>query len=214
MHDYGNQLHAVPLRRGRQAIQRRVGRPGFEAGGPLVEADELVGVGQLELPVPEGVHPDSGKLSDLRVIQNERPAHQGDVIGAGHMARGGQAGAVEKVGVLHAQFGSPLVHQGHEGLLAARHMLGQGHGAVVGGHHRYCFDHIPDGQLFILFQPDLGPAHGDGMGGSGDHVLPRQLPGVDGLHYQQQGHHLSDGGGFILGMSVLLIENGTRGLFH
>ena len=52
------------------------------------------------------------------------------------------------------------------------------------------------------------------MGGSGDHVLPRQLPGVDGLHYQQQGHHLSDGGGFILSMSVLLIENGTRGLFH
>ena len=90
-----------------------------------------VGVGQLELAPPEGVHPNGGVVPDRGVVEDELPAHEGDVIGGGEMARRGQAGAVDKAGVRHAQLGGPLVHFGHEGLLAAAQVLGQGHRGVV-----------------------------------------------------------------------------------
>ena len=44
-----DQLHALPLRRGGNAVSGGVRGPGFQPRGTLIKADELVGVGQLEL---------------------------------------------------------------------------------------------------------------------------------------------------------------------
>ena len=190
MHHHGDELHAIPLRRGGQAVQGRVGKPGFQPRGPLVVKDQPVGVGQLEGAVPQGVHPDGGVFPDGGMVQNQLPAHPGDVVGTGQVARGGQPGAVDKGGVIHAQLPGPLVHPLHKGVLAARDVLGQGHGAVVGGHHCHRLYHVSDGHLLVFLQPDLAAPHGNGVGGGGDHIIPAQAARVDGLHHQQQGHHL------------------------
>ncbi len=91
------------------------------------ESDKLVGVAQAEFAAPEGIHPDGCEAADVRVTQDQLPAHEGDVIGAGDMALGGEAGGVEKVGVVHPQLSRPLVHFFHKGLGAARQMLRQGY---------------------------------------------------------------------------------------
>ena len=58
------------------------------------------------------------------------------------MARRGETGAVDEVGVGHAQLGGPLIHPGHKGLLAAGDVLGQGHGGIVARHHRHRLDEL------------------------------------------------------------------------
>ena len=63
-----DQLHAPALGRGRQAVSGGGGIAGLETGRAVVEADELVGVGQAELTVPHGVHPDGRILLDLVVL--------------------------------------------------------------------------------------------------------------------------------------------------
>ncbi len=61
------------------------GVAGFQAGGPLIEADQTVGVGQAELPIADGVHPDGGVLPNARVVQDQLPGHEGNVMGGGHV---------------------------------------------------------------------------------------------------------------------------------
>ena len=123
------------------------------------------------------------------------------------MSGGGQAGAVEKVGVGHAQLGRTLVHAGDEGLLAARQMLRQGHGGVVGGDHSDTLQQLPHGELLPLLQIDLRAAHARGVGGDGDRLIPADQAGVQGLEQQQQGHDLGDAGGLVLGVGVFFIED-------
>ena len=107
------------------------GEARFQAGGPVVEADQAVGIGEAEGTVSDGVGPDGGVLPDVRVVKKELAGHEGDVVGRGEVAGGGEAGAVDKVGVLHAQGLGLLIHLVHKGGLAAGKALGQGHGAVV-----------------------------------------------------------------------------------
>ena len=60
---------------------------------------------------------------DVRVLAQQLPGHEGDVVGAGPVpVRFGavvQTGAVDEMGVLHAQLLCPLVHPVHKGPLAA-----------------------------------------------------------------------------------------------
>ena len=108
----------------------------------------------------------------------------------------------------------PLVHPGDEGPLAARQVLGQGHGAVVARDYGNAFNHLGHGHLFPLLQVDLGAAHAGGVGGDGDRVVFGQLAGVHRLHHQQKGHDLGDAGWFQLFMGVFLQEESARLLFH
>ena len=66
------------------------------------------------------------------------------------MAGGGETGAVDKVGVCHAQGLGLLVHLVHEGGLAACQALGQGHGAVVARDHGHALDKVGDRELLPL----------------------------------------------------------------
>ena len=122
-----------------------------------------------------------------------------------------QAGAVDKVGIFHAQLLGPLVHHGHEGLFGAGDMLGQGCGAVVGGHHRHGFNHVLHAHLLAGLQVYLTAAlSGCGLRGD-DLVVPGDAPGVQRLHHQQQRHNFGDTGGSQRGVSVFFIEDGAGG---
>ena len=148
------------------------------------------------------------------MVQDELPAHEGDVVGAGDVARGREAGGVDEGGVVHAQLRRPLVHPGHEGVGTAGQVLGQGHGAVVGRDHAHRLEHILHRELFILLQPDLTAPHGAGVGAGGDQVVVGQSAGVDGLHGQEDGHDLGDAGGLQLLVLVDGVEHFPGGLLH
>ena len=210
----GDELHAVPLRRGGDAVPGGVGGAGLQAGGAVVKPHQLVGVHQGGGAAPEGVHPDGGVVPDVRMVQHQFPAHEGDIVGGGDVALRRKAAGVFESGVLHAQLRRPLVHPLHEGLLTACQMLRQGHGTVVGGHHAHRLQHFVHRQLFPLLQPDLAAPHGTGVGGGDDGVLIAEGSAVDGLHHQQDGHDLGDAGRLQLGMLVLGVEDGAGFLFH
>ena len=146
----GDELHTVPLGRGGQAVACRVGGAGLEASGPFIETHQLIGIGQLELTAPDGVHPNGGVVPDFGVL-DQGAAHDRDIMGAGQVARRGQAGAVDKTGVGHAKLGGPLVHLLHKALLAACQVLGQGHGGVIARHHRHGLEHVVHAHLLPLF---------------------------------------------------------------
>ena len=152
LHHHGDELHAVPLGGGGHAVLGGGGEARFQAGGPVVEADQAVGVGEAEGAVSDGVGPDSRVLLNIRVAEDQLPGHEGNVPGGGEVAGGGETGAVDKVGVRHAQGLGLLVHLVHEGGLAARQALGQGHGAVVARDHGHALDKVGDRELLPSFK--------------------------------------------------------------
>ena len=97
-----DELHAVPLGGGRQAVPGAVGGSRLEAGGPLKKAHQLVGIGQLELAVPDGVHPDGGILPDGAVGDEGL----GPLI---HLLHKGRLAARQ------------MLSQGHSGVIARHH---------------------------------------------------------------------------------------------
>lgn len=115
LHHHGDEFHAVPLGGGGDAVQGGIGGTGLEAGGSLIEADQTVGVCETEGTVPDGVHPDGGVLPDAGMVEDQLPGHEGDVVSGGEVALGGEAGAVDEVGVSHAQLTGPEVHLGNKG---------------------------------------------------------------------------------------------------
>ena len=211
---HGDQLHALPLRRGGNAVSGGVRGPGFQPRGPLIKADELVGVGQLELSVPKGVHPDGGKAPDVRVTADQLPGHHGDVPCAGDVALRRKARAVDEMGVLHPQLPGPVVHLLHKQLRDPRHFFRQGHGGVVAAGHAHPLQQVLHGDLLPGGQKDLAAAHGGGIVADGDHVVIGQGPPVDGLHHQQQGHDLGDAGRFQGLVLVFGVEHLSRLLLH
>ena len=118
-HNYGNQLHAVPLCRCGQAVPRPGGEAGFQARSAGVKANQLIGVGQSKGTIPDGIHPDGSVLFDERMVFQQLPGHEGNVVSAGAVLLRGvvivQPCAIDKMGILHPQFLSPLVHGFHEG---------------------------------------------------------------------------------------------------
>ena len=97
------------------------------------------------------------------MAQHQLPAHQCDVISRGNVALRRQTAGVFKSGVVHSQLRRPPVHPLHKGFLAARQMLRQCHGAVIGGYHTHGLQHLVYGQPLPLLQPDLTAAHGTGV---------------------------------------------------
>lgn len=72
-------------------------------------------------------HPDGGIVKDFRMIDSKLPGHDGDVAGGSVMAVRIQTAAVDEMRVFHAKGGSPLVHFGYKGVLAAGDVLSHGH---------------------------------------------------------------------------------------
>ncbi len=117
MHHNRNKLCAVPLRCCRKTVHGLAGEARFQACCALVEAHQLICVHQLRLAVSQTVHPDGGVFLDL-LVENQRPGHQGNVIGGGQVSVVVcKPRAVHKAGVYHPQLLGALVHPGHKALL-------------------------------------------------------------------------------------------------
>ena len=207
-HD-GDVLHAVALGAGGYAVHGLPCIAGFQPGRAGVAVDELVGICERKAPVTHGVHPDGRVVADARVCQ-QCARHDGNVP-RGRVVRGvvGQPGGIEKVRVFHAECLRALVHTLGKGRLRAADMLGHGDGAVIGGAHGDAFDHLVDGHLFSLPEPDLAAAHGARVGAGGDHGIRGEPAAVELLEDEQQRHDLryACGGEALVG--VLLIEHRT-----
>ena len=217
MEYHGDKLHAVTLGAGRQAVSGGGGVAGFQARSALVEAHQLVGVGQAELAVAHRVHPDGRVFFDLLMGQ-KLPGHDGDIPRRRQMLRRVlpvvQAGTVDKMGVFHAQLRRAGVHFLHKGRLTARHMLRQRRGAVVGGADHHAFEHLVHAHLLAHLQIDLAAALGRSGLRGGHHVVPADAPAVQGLHDQQQRHDLRHRSRRQLFIRVFLIEYRSRRRVH
>ena len=148
------------------------------------------------------------------MVQQQLPAHKGDIVGAGDVSLRRQAGAVDKMGVRHAQLRGPPVHLLHEQLMYTGDLLRQRHRRVVAGGHAHRFQQLLHCDLFALRQIDLTAAHPGGRGTDCHHVVVADRAAVDGLHGQQQRHDLGDAGGLQLLMLVLREQHLPRGFLH
>ena len=148
------------------------------------------------------------------MMQQQLPAHEGDIVGAGDVALRCQAGAVDKMGVRHAQLGGSPVHLLHEQLVHTGDLFRQRHRRVVAGGHAHRFQQFLHRDLFTLRQIDLTAAHPGGRGADRHHVVVADRAAVDGLHGQQQRHDLGDAGGLQLLVLVLGEQHLPRGTLH
>ena len=118
-----------------------------------------------------------------------------------------QAGAVDEVGVLHAQLTGAVVHLLHEQLRHPRHMLRQRHRRVVAGGYAHRLQQIVHRHLLTLRQKHLTATHPGGVSTDRHHVVLRDAAAVDGLHGQQHRHDLGDAGGRQRVMLVLGVKD-------
>ena len=100
---------------------------------------------------------------DLRILRNQLPGHQRDVVGAGHMPLCIQTAAIDEMGVIHAQTLGALIHHFHKEAFRPGHILGHGHGRVIGRGHGDALDHRIHALSFPGLQKHLGTAHGRGV---------------------------------------------------
>ena len=146
------------------------------------------------------------------------PGHNCNIPGGGVMLiRPGfivQTGAVAKMGAGHTQLCGAGIHQLHKAAFAAGDRLRQRCGAVIGRGDHHAFDHVPQRHFLAFLQIYLTAAFGGGCCGGGNGVLPMELPPVDGLHHEQQCHHLGDTGWCQLLIRVFLIKNRSGGRIH
>ena len=180
--DDRDELHAVLLRGRADAVFGRIGRAGLEPRRAGVKAHELVGVDEHGRPAAQRVHPDRRKAADVGVVPNELARHERDVVGRGDMPVRGQARAVDKVRVVHAELLGSLVHARDKRFLAACQVLAERDGRVVAGDDAHGLDEVLDAHLLALFEPDLAAAHRCGVRAACDGVVIRKRAGVDGLH--------------------------------
>lgn len=127
--------------------------------------------------------------------------------GGGYMTVGIQATGIFKMGTSHPQFSGLFIHHGYKSRLAAAHILGHGHGSVVGAGNTDGLEHIVEGHLLPRFQPDLAAAHTAGVFADGDHILAGDAALLHRFKGQEQRHHLGDGRNGPPLRSVFLIQD-------
>ena len=147
-------------------------------------------------------------------MQDQLARHERDVAGAREVPLGGQARAVDKVRVVHAELLRPRVHALHEGVLAAGKMLGERHRRVVARDDAHSLEQVAHRHLFVLLEPDLAAAHASRVRRARHHVVVGERAGVDGLHHQQQRHDLRHARRLARRVFILREEHRAGLLFH
>ena len=192
-HHHSNKLHSLPPGRSGQTVSRAGSEPSFQPRASGIKTHHLIGIGKTKCPIPDSVHPDGGVFFNIRVVFQQLPAHDCNIIGGGSVFVGCrvviQAGAVDKIRVIHSQFPGPGIHQLYKSTFRACQMLCHGAGAIVGRRNCNGLDHIGDRHGLSHLQIYLAAALGRSRLRSRNRVLPADLPGVNGLHNQQHGHH-------------------------
>ena len=154
--------------------------------------DELVGVGELELAVAKGVHPDAGVFQHFFMPEQLRRSHR-DILGGSDMSVRVKPRAVAVEGVCHAQLLGACVHHGNKRLIRPGNMLSQCHAGVIRRTHQRRLDQFMHRHGLAGFQPDLRTAHGSGVFAAGHAVLHGDLAIVQRLKDQQHGHDFGNG---------------------
>ena len=140
-----------------------------------------------------GVLPGGKHRAESFVVQCGLQQH-GQICRAGIVFRAGQAGAVSKVGVFHAQLPGFPVHQSHKGLLAAAHLPGQRLTALGAGRQHGSVQQIPHRDRLARLEPGHGSVC---LVQGGKDVLRqghRRVQVRQRFRCQQHRHHLGQGG--------------------
>ena len=154
-------------------------------------------------------HPDRRIFKNLRVVQNQFPAHKCNIIRRRIMIIGiCQTTAVNKMCILHSQLICPFVHLLHKVLLAARDMLCHRNTRIIARSHYDAFDHGFHILCFSLFQKHLGATHGSGMCTCRHRIGKTQISTFQMIKDQKKCHDLCNTCRTSSGIFVLFIKNG------
>ncbi len=221
LHDHTDEPHAVLLRAGHERLARFVGEAGLaahqgaaviliQAACELVQRmdPEIVGLSGRTFEMIGGGIGYGGQL----FMAEEFPPDQSHIVGAGIVLRIMQAAGGGKMRVHAAQFPGPRVHHSGKIVLASRHLLGEGHGHLIGGGHKETVEAFLHRHLFSDVDADIGAVAVDAENsfiGETDHLVHLQI-----FEGQQGRHQLGDAGGVAAGMDVLAVEDGAGLRFH
>ena len=161
----------------------------------------------------EGGQPQGG-IGKIQGIPGHGAGDLADIPGAGVLPLGGQARAVDVMGVLQPHFRGPMIHFVHEGLLAARCVLGQGHGAVVAAGDDGAAQQILHGIHGTRVQQGGGADGGGRVAGNRHRILEPQPPLIDFLQQEQQRHQLGHGSRLPPLIGVLFKDHSTGSCLH
>ena len=143
------------------------------------------------------------------MVEQNFPAHDGDVPRGGQVAFGIQPAGVFKVGVGHAERSRLFVHHGDKDRFAAADIFGHRHGRIVGRSDADGLEHIVQRHLLAGFEPDLAAAHVVGVFADRNEIVCADAAFLHRLKGQQQRHDLGDGSDGALFVGVLFVQDRT-----
>ena len=121
-----------------------------------------------------------------------------------------QTVGIYKMCILHTKFCCSLIHSLHKNLLAACHIFGQSHTAVIGACHSHSLHKLGYGVSFSRFHVHLASSHGGSSFGDGHSILQGDFARVNCIHNKEHGHYLGDRGQRQFLVGVLLKEHLSR----
>ena len=153
-------------------------------------------------------HPDRRILKDLRIIQDQLPAHQGNVICCRIMfIRIRQSTAVDKMCIFHPKPFCPGIHLFYKSFLTSCDMFCHRNTGIISR----CNDDALDHRLHILrlafFQKNLRTAHGFRMCACRHSIGKFQASVFQVIEDQQERHDFCDTRRTPSGVFVFLIKN-------
>ena len=118
-----------------------------------------------------------------------------EVLHRGVVLRAGQAGAVFKMGVFHAEPFGFGVHQLHKLRLAAGHGFGQGDGGIIAGLHNQAFEQIVHAGGRFRVEKHARAFHLPALLGNGKGLVGFEFAFFQRFKHQIGGHQLGERGG-------------------
>ena len=162
----------------------------------------------------DAILPCGGIFLDFREILHQFPAHECDVVGAGHMPFRIQPAGIDKVRILHAQFFCPLIHFLDKGFLASCQKFRHGNSRIVGRSNGNGFCHVCRCLGFPFFQKHLRTTHGRRVFTDLYRICPIKFSIPFSFVNEQQCHNFRNTGRGQSFMAILFIQNGARIFFH
>ena len=192
-HHHGNHAAAVAFAGGHQVVAGAVGVAGFHTVHVGVAVEQQVAVGLGDVVVAVGL--DGVERIVLRIVVNDRRGKGDEVLHRGVVLRAGQAGAVFKMCVVHAEPFGFSVHQLHKLRFAAGHGFGQGDGSIVAGLHNHPFEQIVHAGGGFRIEEHARAFRFPALLGHGKGLIRFEFAFFQRFKHQIGGHQLGERGG-------------------
>jgi hypothetical protein len=181
------------------------GVAGLDAVGAGIAGEQLVGRPDR---LAEGARRAAAEqVVVFRIVVEHVPPQHRHVARGGEMALRGQPRGVLEGGAAHAHGAGAAGHQIGEGRLAARHRLGEDHGAVIGRAHRGGADEIPDPHALAGAKADLGGRLPRRVARHRDPLVEVEPPLLHRLDHEVERHHLGQRGRMEARVGVTGVEH-------